>query len=62
MSVVFCGACANLIDSDDDPECFTRNGDGPVRCEPCRETDSADDYACDMADAQNDEEWLEAHP
>ena len=42
-----------------DPECFTLDGEGPIRCEPCREEDAADAYRYNEADAAADEEWLE---
>jgi hypothetical protein len=35
--MVICTRCDRLIDSDDDPECFTKRGDGPIVCECCRE-------------------------
>jgi hypothetical protein len=42
VSMIGCDRCGDLIDSDDDPECFTEGlngvmGDGPVHCGNCRE-------------------------
>ena len=43
MSCVWCSGCSTLIDSDDDPECFTRHGDGPILCEGCRDDEPGED-------------------
>ena len=52
MSMIYCGACALLIDSDDDPGCFI--GDDPyyeveheVLCETCREAYVREDMKID---------------
>lgn len=43
MSFVWCSGCDKLIDSDDDPACFTKRGDGPIVCECCREDDETEE-------------------
>lgn len=42
MSMVRCDDCSRLIDSDEDMECFTQEGNGPIRCENCREGEEED--------------------
>ena len=48
MSMIRCDRCSVLIDSDDDPECFTSKDkphdcEGRVLCEPCREQCEVDE-------------------
>ncbi|KKL91417.1 hypothetical protein LCGC14_1894960 [marine sediment metagenome] len=54
MSMIYCGDCRVLIDSDDDPGCFI--GDDPyyevaheVLCEACRERYVREDMKMDEA-------------
>ncbi len=37
MSLVICDKCGDVIDSDDDPECFIPPSDGAL-CQSCRES------------------------
>ena len=66
MSMMRCEHCSNLIDTDEDVECFTRDergryGEGPCLCENCR-----DDYYCEacgeMPAMDNDTFCMECHP
>lgn len=57
--MIACSNCPAVIDSDDDPACFTGpEGDGPVLCEPCRDKAEADLVAYHRAgyDAASPEE------
>lgn len=51
MSVILCTRCTDMIDSDDDPECFIHDNEGTltdaVWCEACR------DKAMDEADEED---------
>lgn len=46
MSMVICHRCDNLIDSDDDPDCFIPLGEGRTRvyCEACRDEPEDDEW------------------
>lgn len=50
MSCIRCDRCPEIIDSDDDPECFL--SDDYVLCEACREWTLADERAL-LADLEN---------
>lgn len=54
--MVRCDQCSRIIDTDDCPESCTDDG---YLCEYC----AADSHAAQVADAANDQAWLDArHP